>query len=518
MSAATLEGSAAKAAESVRAPSDFWSPILVKEVRQALRGRVFRVTFVMTLAAALLAALSQSVGPDALGDVSQARSYFLSLYFCLVVALVVVVPLGAFQAVGNEWEESTFDLLTLTHLQPRRIVLGKVWSACVQGGLFLSALMPFFAITSLLRGIDLRAAALVLLWVGVTSFALTLLGVALSTLSKVRFVRVVLMLALGAAMMPFLAGLPSAASQALRDPSDFTSLEALLAMGSSALLILIAGSYAFGIACNMLAHPEENRSTNLRVVTTCGSILALSLVSFLAEILSSALDFISAMTIGGLVVVSVVDFFFLTERRTLGQRVSLHVPRSPLVALLVSPWLPGGGRGVLLHALHVAGITLWGAILMAIHRVSPTNPLADGFGAVLVTALLALVYVPLLPGVFAWLLERPGGRLVVRIGAPVLLLLSILVPGVVGAFTRDRDLAQLQHLANPFWVVERAYMQDGVTLQQAALFGGLALVALLINAPRVIAGIFEVLRAAGRRSARSAARAQEGAALGDPVQ
>ena len=45
---------------------------------------------------------------------------------CLAFLGLVVVPLGAFSALRNERLEQTLELITLTALSPRRVVIGKL--------------------------------------------------------------------------------------------------------------------------------------------------------------------------------------------------------------------------------------------------------------------------------------------------------------------------------------------------------------------------------------------------------
>src|SRR5262245_52670301 len=105
--------------------SDRLSPMVVKEVRQMVRGREFNYSFGLSLVAGLIVAF---VGLATSSDVSggAGRPIFSALLACMVVLGLVVVPLGAFNALRVERSDHTLDLITQTSLTPRRIVLGKL--------------------------------------------------------------------------------------------------------------------------------------------------------------------------------------------------------------------------------------------------------------------------------------------------------------------------------------------------------------------------------------------------------
>ena len=42
---------------------------------------------------------------------------------CLSIAVLAFVPFSAFIAMGSEWDENTYDLLIISNLKPRQIIL-----------------------------------------------------------------------------------------------------------------------------------------------------------------------------------------------------------------------------------------------------------------------------------------------------------------------------------------------------------------------------------------------------------
>ena len=92
---------------------------------------------------------------DALtGNGTSGRWTFGALIGCLTFLGLVVVPLGTFGALRNERLEQTLELITLTALSPRRVVIGKLLAQGVKLATLFAGLAPFIAMSFLLGGID----------------------------------------------------------------------------------------------------------------------------------------------------------------------------------------------------------------------------------------------------------------------------------------------------------------------------------------------------------------------------
>ena len=147
--------------------SDWLSPLVVKEVRQVVRGREFNYSFGGALAAGLAVAFFGAA--DALtGSGTSGRWTFYALMGCMAFLGLGVVPLGAFSALRNERMEQTLELITLTALSPRRVVIGKLLAQSVKLATLFAAMAPFLAMSFLLGGIDfvtiLLSLAVVFMW------------------------------------------------------------------------------------------------------------------------------------------------------------------------------------------------------------------------------------------------------------------------------------------------------------------------------------------------------------------
>ncbi len=156
-------------------------PIVVKEVRQGLRARVFAIAFGLLLLACLTTSLVaaaevrewslQPLGPR-----------YLTLFLAgLSLVCFFVIPYTAYRSMAREREDETWVLLALTGLSSRRIVRGKVASALTQAVLYSSAGAPFILFSYFLNGVDLPTLGVEMLLGSSWAVFVTSVAVALGT-------------------------------------------------------------------------------------------------------------------------------------------------------------------------------------------------------------------------------------------------------------------------------------------------------------------------------------------------
>jgi hypothetical protein len=164
-------------------------PIVVKEIRQGLRARVFSIFFGLLLLACVVVALVAAAQFDAHGSTDLGPSCFRAFLSALAVVEFFVIPYTAFRAMAREREDETWVLLALTGLGPRRIVRGKVTSALAQGLLYASACAPFVLFSYYLNGIDLPTVLAALVMAAAWSALLICVAVAAATHAHSRIGR-----------------------------------------------------------------------------------------------------------------------------------------------------------------------------------------------------------------------------------------------------------------------------------------------------------------------------------------
>lgn len=157
---------------------DWMSPMLVKELRQGMRSRVFMLAFFITQ---ILMILSVSFSLSAAGTRGDTVRFFDGLFWALVGApLLLVMPVRAFGGIGREIRACTLDLILLTRLSAWRVLVGKWCALVAQTLLLVCSILPYVVLRYFLGGVnlldDLQTAFLLTL----ASAALTAVTLALS--------------------------------------------------------------------------------------------------------------------------------------------------------------------------------------------------------------------------------------------------------------------------------------------------------------------------------------------------
>jgi hypothetical protein len=418
--------------------SDWLSPIVVKEVRQLARGREFHFSFSGSLLVGLAIA---SVGAaDALsGSGSSGGWTFAALMGCLAILGLAVVPLGAFSALRNERLEQTLDLITLTALSPRRVVIGKLMTQGVKLSTLFAGLAPFVAMSFLLGGIDFVT---ILLWMLVL-FMWSLWACAaclfLSALPRTRAMSgglfgaivIVLFLFLVVFAVPrfgfFLIGGGAFHASFGVGGGGAWSYRWVLAITTSFCLMSMVNLVL--LAENRLALPSENRITPLRV----GFLAQFLLIAIWTLPFNNVANRYAATEVlaglGG-VHLAVVAIFTLTEDLVLPRRVLLKMQGRPAWRRLFAMFLPGGGRAALYVLAQMALLlgTAWllqatwdmlfwilavcgyicfftGAPVAAFRLMRPSH--AASF-RLRIAVLVLLVIVMLLPDIFSYMWQPAG--------------------------------------------------------------------------------------------------------------
>jgi hypothetical protein len=132
------------------------SPILVREIRQALRtGRLIVVLLVLAVLVGLLVisiagAFGMGKAPVNLGPVL--FQVFFSLGFFIVL---VVGPTMAAVGVASEKDGRTWEALLLAGMEGRAVARGKFWTAATAVGVFLCLIAPASLLCIVLGGVTI---------------------------------------------------------------------------------------------------------------------------------------------------------------------------------------------------------------------------------------------------------------------------------------------------------------------------------------------------------------------------
>lgn len=156
---------------------DSLSPMVIKELRQGLRTRVFTGTLLLLHVFLMLTMLISSFS----SDVENARWVFDTISS---LGLCLILPLRGMNAVSDEIKHGTLEMLRLTRLSSLKIIFGK-WAAVALLCLLVAfSLLPYLAARYLLGGVELSAELLILVVKFLLGLVFAAVLIALSTIRQ----------------------------------------------------------------------------------------------------------------------------------------------------------------------------------------------------------------------------------------------------------------------------------------------------------------------------------------------
>lgn len=247
---------------------EWLNPILVKEARQAMKSRQFSITFTLLLTFGLFwSFLGVSMQMPGIYYFPGGQQMLLGYFLILLVPMLLVVPFAAYRSLAAEREDGTYELLSITALNARKIVSGKLGSVLLQMLVYYSAIGPCVAFTYLLRGIDVLSIAFVMVITLLLSLMLSLIGLFLASVTRGRhwqlMISVVLILGCGIVAWGWgmLAGelMFDGGGLPVQEPDFWMALACAATAYLSYFWILFAATESLN------DFPAENRSTRIRI-------------------------------------------------------------------------------------------------------------------------------------------------------------------------------------------------------------------------------------------------------------
>jgi hypothetical protein len=442
--------------------SDRLSPIVVKEIRQAVRGREFVYSFVASLLAGLTIAFFGAA--DAVTGASNAGSWtFGALITCLALLGLGVVPIGAFTGLRNERLEQTLELITLTALTPRRVVIGKLLAQAVKLATLFAAIAPFIAMSFLLGGIDFVTILVSL----AVLFAWSLWACAgclfLSTLLKTRAMTgivfggmgIVMFMVLGAGRSVYYVtrgGFFGMGSAGVGGAGSAFWWAIAIAISACAITMV---NFVL-LAENRLSLPTEDKVTTLRAGFLAQFLLIVAwALSFLLSAPRVQRDVLEVLGVLGGWHLAVVAMFTLTEDLVVSRRVRQQILSPSGWRGLLVPLRPGGGRG----ALYV--LVQMGLLLGAARLFDPTWLQFRWFVAIC-AYICFFTGVPV--AVFRILLPSRPAAFPLRIVVLTLVPLALVLPDVVHYVLWQPEVLDIRfsvrHLFNPIRTIANWHLVE----------------------------------------------------------
>ncbi len=370
------EGRLAKARDWL---SDRFSSIMVKEARQALKSYQFFGTYTLVIVAvaawALIVFVDGATGLQRRPNWEQI-SEMLYTGFCLIlgVPLGIVVPFSAFRSLAKEYEDGTIQLISITTMKPRQIVIGKLGTALLQMTIYLSVVAPCIALTYMLDAISYPLIMLTLSIAIGGSVFLTILGLLLAGASRSYTlgmgISVFFVLGLGGLFIAWCNLIPEMVSGSFFDANFFTTTEGQIVtfgfiafFGSTAILMLTA-------AAAQISFESDNRSTAIRIAFLVQLALFLAMAIMISPYMRVRMEslFVVAVFCGHFWLIA--GSLMVGERPELSQRVQRSLPKSVFWRSFVSLLMPGPGRGFLFAIACMAGSILAVAVATCFESIA----------------------------------------------------------------------------------------------------------------------------------------------------
>ncbi len=342
------------------------NPIVVKELRQAVRSRLVIVGFIVFLAVQLVAVWLYTVATGAGNDLEGGAGASALLFALLFLSCSVFIPILTGFRLAVERSPAQLDLMYSTALTAGRVVRGKLLSAAVLALLAFSAAAPFITFTYLLRGVDLPSVFITLglafLYImAATQFAIFLASVPTSLPAKVGLglVGLACLLVVG----PYMGFMIFAAVAMSIGMGGGTSLDMILALVGTAAVMLWWLGLLYLASVAVLSPPSSNRTRGLRLYVTAIWALTGVVAGFYAGF-SSNPDAWVAMAVWAITWTVQVGLFLLvgiSERTSWNRRIRRDIPRGMVrraLALLTTSGAPGG----ILHAVLLEVLTVAAAV------------------------------------------------------------------------------------------------------------------------------------------------------------
>ncbi len=362
-------------------PSGF-SPVLVKELRQGMRTHLFAGAFIL-LQIVMIFSLFLGVsrhGPDA------SSGFF---WFFIVAILLVVQPLRGFNALSDEYQRNTMDLIQLTRLDSWRITLGKWTALNAQSLLFLTGVLPYLVMRYFLGNVNFVVDLVALGMVGLGSALASAITIGCSAF-PFAILRGLFLLGFAFGFSGLLGFLQSTLFH-----SGLSGSDTLWQLGLLALSLVYGCFFFLSFGASRIASLSENLATRKRIAALGFTLLLLGLS--LAGIEEEGVIVVSAIILG----LAVIDA--LTEPIPIYSRVLIPFRKNFLTRLAALFFAPGWISGIGFFFLCAA---LWAVVLHGddfflvgkfTARFGPGAPNFDPGQVLLFLSMINLVIFPLLP-------------------------------------------------------------------------------------------------------------------------
>jgi len=338
--------------------NDAINPIVVKELRQAVRGRFVVTMLVLSLLSQMIIVIGAMIGQrlesTSLERTAVGSGLFMTIFTVLFFGTIVLVPMYAGFRMMSERSDSNVDLLFITTIRPRNVVAGKILSAAVITALIFSASIPFLVFSYVLRGIDFISITIVTVAGYFFIVSQSMLALFVGALPASRPFKLLLGIAVFVGSISETVFMSAFAAQYIRFGVTASSSHGMTGGLAAVMgLTLILDLLLAVLTIALISPPSANRALPIRLFLSIMWVLLLGLALWVT-IDSASVVALLVWAIGELVISSVVLFSAIGEREEWGPRVARTIPLDRLRRAVAFVFFSGGGG------------TIWAVLMMAI--------------------------------------------------------------------------------------------------------------------------------------------------------
>lgn len=335
------------------------NPVVVKELRQAVRSWTVTGVLLLFLTILFIASLGFLISQSFEGDVNEelGSTMFGTFVSILAGASILFIPLYVGIRIATERQESNTDLLYVSTLTPGQIIRGKFLCGAYVAVLFFSACMPFMAFTNLLRGVDLPSVFFILFILFLVVCALNQLAIFVACLPLSRpFKNLIALYGFFQSfwiIVPLVFGAITMMHSGIGTMMAGRNFWIITATVVSASLAVVGLLYFMSVA--LISPPSANRALPLRVYITIiwllGGLLNLGWVWQIKDV---RLIFVWVYLTFALMMFALLVSVSNSDR--LSRRVSRRIPRS-LASRIPAFILFNGAAGGLVWVALILALT-----------------------------------------------------------------------------------------------------------------------------------------------------------------
>lgn len=351
---------------------DWLNPIVVKEVRQAVRAKYVLSVFVVFLVGELVTMglyLDQFHGnvPLAAGE-----GLFALLFVVLSVTCTVLVPVYCGVRVALERGKGRTNLVLATPMPVRSVVAGKLMSGAAISLLIYSVSAPLLVFTYLLRGIGLPT----ILWMVAFGFSLSVLAIQMGVFVGSLREKVIAKGILGVLVGGGLCWVSAMAVNGVL--SDVFLVTGIRYAGVFAVVVVLAAAgHAFVWTVAAMSPVSSNWARPMRVFVTCAWFVT-GVLAFLG-----GSNTVAVWGLASTAALCVALFITVSEPPRPSRQVARLIPASGMRRFLPYMFSTGIGSGML-WVWSMAGLSALAVFVVLASGLMPSMLMAGGVLVVMV--------------------------------------------------------------------------------------------------------------------------------------